>query len=96
MVFKGSRYTNVEVIQPVRADGKSPRVLALRPNDHVSGVLLHIASEGERLDQLATNFYGEPTKYWLILDANPEVLNPFELLVAGLALKVPQDRIVRS
>ena len=46
------------------------------------------------LDTLAARFYGEPTKYWLLLDSNPETLNPFELLVAGTTLHVPKNRLV--
>ena len=59
------------------------------------GQLQHVVSEGERLDQLANTFYGEPTKYWLILDANLDVLNPFELLEAGMPIHVPRNRLVR-
>ena len=96
MVFKGSRYTSIAVIEPIAADGKSRRVLALRPTARVPAALQHVVSVGERLDQLANNFYAEPTKYWLILDANPGVLNPFDLLETGQAIAVPQNRIVRS
>jgi hypothetical protein len=48
--------------------------------------------EGERLDQLAQRFYGDPLKSWLILDANPEELNPLLLLRPGRRIKVPQNR----
>jgi nucleoid-associated protein YgaU len=94
VVFKGSRYTNTDVIAPQRADGKSPRVLARRQIPPAPGVVEHVATDGERLDLLATRFYNESTKYWLILDANPEVLNPFELLLAGRTVQIPQNRIV--
>jgi nucleoid-associated protein YgaU len=96
MVFKGSRYSSIEVIQPLAADGKSRRVLAPRPILPVRGVLEHVVCEGQRLDQLATNFYSESTKYWLILEANLDVLNPFELLQVGETIDIPQNRIVRT
>jgi nucleoid-associated protein YgaU len=96
MLFKGSRYTGVAVIQPVGADGKSRRSLALRPIAAAPGVLQHVVAEGERLDQLANNFYAEPSKYWLILDANLDTLNPFELLQTGRTIAIPQNRIVPS
>jgi hypothetical protein len=32
-------------------------------------------------------------KSWLILDANPEELNPFLLLRPGRRIKVPQNRV---
>jgi len=94
MIFKGSRYTKIEVITPTNSGGASPRVLALRPTDVAPGAVEHVVAEGERLDQLANRYFGEPKKYWLILDANPEVLNPLELLVVGRRIKIPRNRIV--
>jgi nucleoid-associated protein YgaU len=47
---------------------------------------------GERLDHLAARFYGDPRRYWLILDANPEILDPFDLLVPGRRIRIPRDR----
>jgi nucleoid-associated protein YgaU len=96
MIFQGSRYTNIALIQPMAADGKSRRVLATREIARPLVAFHHVVSEGERLDQLATNFYSEATKYWLILDANSDVLNPFELLQAGRSIAIPKNRIVRS
>jgi nucleoid-associated protein YgaU len=94
MIFKGSRYSSSEVITSVDADGRSVRVLATRTIPAAPGALEYIACEGDRLDTLANRFYAEPTRYWLILDANPEPLNPFELLVPGRAIQVPRNRLV--
>jgi phage tail protein X len=96
MIFTGSRYTGTEVISPVAPNGTTPRVLATRLVSMAPAVLSHTVAEGERLDQLAARYYSEPTKSWLILDANPGVLNPFDLLAAGSAIAVPQNRIVRK
>jgi nucleoid-associated protein YgaU len=94
MIFKGSRYSHTEVISPVAADGRAPRVLATREVPPAPGALEHMVFEGDRLDTLAARYYSEPTKYWLILDANPEPLNPFELLVPGTIIRIPRNRIV--
>jgi nucleoid-associated protein YgaU len=94
MIFKGSRYSSAEVITSVDADGRSVRVLSARAIPPAPGALEYIVSEGDRLDSLATRFYAEPTRYWLILDANPEPLNPFELLEPGRPIQVPRNRLV--
>jgi nucleoid-associated protein YgaU len=94
MLFPGSRYARTEVIWPVGADGAPTRALAARRIPPRPGVLEHVVTEGERLDQLAGRFYGDPRKYWLILDANPEELHPLRLLRPGRRLRVPQDRAV--
>lgn len=94
MIWKGSRYTKSQVIAPVDAEGRSHRVLALRKLPETQGVFEHIVVEGERLDQIANRYYGEPKKYWLILDANPDILHPFEILEVGRRIKIPKNRIV--
>lgn len=50
--------------------------------------LTHITTEGERWDQLAHHYYGDPLGYERLIAANPQVpLSP--TLPAGLALSVP-------
>lgn len=95
MLFQGSRYGGTEVIEPVNNRGEHPRVLAPRRIEPPAGVFEHVVSEGERLDHLAQRFYDDPTRYWLLLDANPQVLNPFELLRPGQRLRVPRNQVVR-
>jgi hypothetical protein len=94
MVFKGSRYSTTDVIESRGPDDRAVRTLATRVITPAPSALEHTVSDGERLDTLAARFYGEPTKSWLILDANPETLNPFELLVPGGAIHVPKNRLV--
>ena len=93
MIFQGSRYARTEVITAPDARGNTARALGRRRIPPTPGVLEHIVLEGERLDQLAHRFYGDPLKSWLILDANPEELNPFLLLRPGRRIKVPQNRV---
>jgi hypothetical protein len=52
----------------------------------------HVVLEGERLDQLAARFYNDPTRSWLILDANPEELDPLELMRPGRRIRIPRDQ----
>jgi hypothetical protein len=80
MVFKGSRYSATEIVELIGPDGRVARTLTLRAIAPEASALDHTVSDGERLDTLANRFYGEATRYWLILDANPDPLNPFELL----------------
>ena len=96
MVFKGSRYSATEIIEVVGPDGRVSRALALRAIAPDASALEHTVSDGERLDTLAARFYGEPTRYWLVLDANPDTLNPLELLEPGRAIHVPKNRLVGS
>lgn len=47
----------------------------------------HITTEGERWDQIAYKYYGDPLKYEPIVAANPVSIIP--ILPAGLKIKVP-------
>ncbi|RZI53871.1 MAG: hypothetical protein EOP16_00555 [Pseudonocardia sp.] len=40
----------------------------------------HVISDGERLDHLADHYYGEPTSWWHICDANPEFISPLAMI----------------
>jgi len=93
MIFQGSRYATTGVIAALDSRGATARALVLRRIPPTPGMLEHVVVEGERLDQLAQRFYGDPLKSWLILDANPEELNPFLLLRPGRRIKVPPNRV---
>lgn len=94
MVFKGSRYSTTEIVEVRGPDDRVRRSLAARVITPPPSALDQRVVDGERLDTLATRFYGEATKYWLLLDANPETLNPFELLTAGATIHVAKNRLV--
>lgn len=50
--------------------------------------LTHISAEGERWDQLAHRYYGDPFQYERIVAANPHV--PLTVtLPSGLTLSIP-------
>jgi hypothetical protein len=89
MILKGSRYAKTALMESTM-----PRTLARRRIPNVPGAIEHVVMEGERLDHLAARFYGDAKKYWLILDANPDELNPLELLKPGRRIRIPQNRIV--
>lgn len=50
--------------------------------------LQHVTTDGERWDQLADRYYGDPLDYVRIIDANPNI-PIYPLLPAGLVVFVP-------
>jgi nucleoid-associated protein YgaU len=44
--------------------------------------------EGDRLDQVAMNFYSNPERWWLIAEYNPEV-SDHQNIPAGTVLRIP-------
>jgi hypothetical protein len=86
---QGSRYARTPVV-----DVDGARALGRRAIPPAPGALEHVVMDGERLDQLAGRFYGDATRSWLLLDANPGELNPFDLPRPGRRIAVPPDRTV--
>lgn len=85
MFSKLSRYRTVPDVAAPDARG---RVLAgkdFRPLPEVTGDFTHTVDSGDRLDQLAATYYGQPLHYWRVCDANPDFLSPLDLLDRGPA-----------
>jgi hypothetical protein len=77
---KLSRYRAVPDVAVPDADGRVVTAKDTRPLPVVTGTYRHTVDAGDRLDQLANTYYGEPTRYWRICDANPDILSPLALL----------------
>lgn len=93
MIRKGSRYEKAVPFkyaegEPQLFPGIRPRAIgAARP------VLEHLSRKGERHDLLSVHYYNEPSLWWRVLDANPDVLYAGDLdqkREAGEPLLVPR------
>jgi hypothetical protein len=79
-LFRGSRYADVPLFDP-GPDGTLPfKGLRARPVGPSTGVIEHTVAIKERLDQLAHQYYDEPRHWYRIVEANPDVLFPEDLL----------------
>lgn len=86
MLDPTSRYMGLETAELTVADAAGDRrVLAYLRRRFIpatsSSVTLvsHPVSQGERLDHLAARYFGDPTQFWRICDAN-NVLRPDDLV----------------
>lgn len=80
MFGKLSRYRAVPDVVAPDAAGRTLAAKDIRLLPAVSGTVTHTVEAGDRLDQLAHAYYGEPLLYWRICDANPDFLSPLALL----------------
>ena len=74
MPAKGSRYHNAVAFsaskgQPLIFRGFRPRKIT-----QATGVLEYTIKDGDRLDLLSLYFYNDSSKWWRILDANPDII----------------------
>ena len=86
-----SRYHAVEITQLVTGDGRTIAYLKRRfvaPPEAFATLQEHRVVEGQRLDQLAAQYLGDPEQSWRIADANAAFL-PAELTdVPGRTLRI--------
>jgi hypothetical protein len=80
-----SRYQDVETIKMTLKDSRGePRVVSykrrrfLPPGGTMTTLAEHTVVQGDRLDNLAARYVGDPEQFWRICDAN-DVLRPEEL-----------------
>ena len=92
MFFKGSRYLNVQEYAVADPQGRTATVKRARPTPDLSGSFQYTVKEGDRPDLLSNRFYQTPRKWWLICDANPDVMYPDELLTPGRVLFIPANQ----
>jgi hypothetical protein len=83
MFARGSRYRNLPESAPLDARGERVVGKELRFGARLSGQFLHTVNDRDRLDLLAFKYYGDPTRWWQISDANPEFPFPVDLLDRG-------------
>ncbi len=76
-----SRYFGLEVATLVREDGRTVAYLRRRfvpPPEAFALLREHVVRDGERLDQIAAAYLGDPEQFWRVADANgaiaPEAL----------------------
>lgn len=80
MFTKTSRYWAVPDITVPDSHGRVRPAKDIRLLPTVTGTFQHLVSQGDRLDQLAYTYYGQPLDWWHISDANPGILSPLALL----------------
>ncbi|MGK5169334.1 hypothetical protein [Geodermatophilus sp. CPCC 205761] len=80
MFSASSRYRGVPTVAVPDRQGRIVRATQARPLPEVTGTFRHVVAAGDRLDQLATTYYGRSRDWWHICDANPDSLSPLGLL----------------
>ena len=81
---RNSRYFGLPTLSRTAPDGRTVTYLSRRfvpPPDRFSPVRQHRVVQGDRLDNIAARYFGDPEQFWRLCDANNAV-RPDELLEA--------------
>lgn len=87
-VFVGSRYAGQQQVLVTDADGSQHITVYGSGPSVFSKFAYYQIREGDRYDSLAAQFLGDPLKWWMIADQNPQVFYP-ENLQPGAMLRIP-------
>ncbi|MBV8138818.1 MAG: PD40 domain-containing protein [Deltaproteobacteria bacterium] len=85
-----SRYNGIDTATFLAPDGQTIVYVRRRfvpAPDRLTPIQEHSVKQGERLDNLAAQFLGDPELYWRLCDANG-AMRPEELEQPGLTLKI--------
>ncbi len=92
MFTPDSRYHRLADLVLDDGRGNPVRSRELRPLPEVTARHQHTVAAGERLDELAFRYYGRPTRWWRICDAEHEILSPLALLGGGPVVTLRVER----
>jgi hypothetical protein len=89
MIYTDSRYANGKAFRAndARTSNYSIAVLRRFPIQQ-SEFFNYVWVERDRMDIVAQEFLGSPNFWWMIMDFNPEILDPFDIPV-GTLIRIP-------
>lgn len=89
-IYIGSRYeySLIDFFAVKPGGNENPTVFYDFPDIGILNYQLHTWQDGERLDSLANDYYQRPGLWWKIMNANPEIDNPFDIK-PGTILRIP-------
>lgn len=95
-ISANSRYAG-SVVGPVTNSAGVTRntILPATPKDTTYRVSFYTWRAGDRMDLLAYRFYGDERLWWLIADANPEIVPAASSLFSiapGTLIRIPDAR----
>jgi hypothetical protein len=89
MILTGSRYAGQPVVAvTVDPTGRTNLAVFRSPPGRPPTFVYYRVLSGDRMDTLAYRFLGRSDLWWILADANPEVIYP-DALVSGSIIRVP-------
>jgi hypothetical protein len=89
MITANSRYAGSTVVPGSDLDGNDIMVILFTPpTDTTFQYTYHQVTGADYVDVLAFQNYGDPSLWWVIANANPEIVN-WASLVPGTLLRIP-------
>jgi hypothetical protein len=89
MFANGSRYQAVPNGVFTDATGRQVPYKLLRLTPDAPTIQVHIVAQGDRLDLIAFQYYGDPEQFWRVCDGNTALRPDALITTTGRRLLVP-------
>lgn len=88
MISADSRYSQ-STVAAVEVNG-APRFVIVPSEEQAYSFSFqfYLVLQGDRIDNIAFRFYGDPLRWWVIADANPQIMD-WSVLLPGTLIRVP-------
>lgn len=91
MISTQSRYATSTVVVASDLDGNDCQVIVpSEQQDYVVTYTWYQVSLGDTIDTIAQSAYSDPTQWWKIADANPNIML-WDVLPNGTMLRIPNS-----
>jgi prophage DNA circulation protein len=89
MIFTDSRYADGIVTRAIDSRNNTYQLSLFRqfPEDS-SEFYLYTWTQRDRIDLVANEFLGDPSLWWVLMDYNPEIVNPLDIPM-GTSIRIP-------
>jgi phage tail protein X len=89
VIGQNSRYTTANIVTANGPNGDPRQEMRVSfPRPKLISYTYYRVVSGDRADTIAWDFYGRADLWWVIADANPEIMDWFDLL-PGEVLRIP-------
>lgn len=92
-VFRDSRYVRTPVC--IRRGEAAVLCIRSRNNFDLSGATFRTVVQGDTIDGIAYNEYGNAQLWWAIMDANPKYQSELEIKPGDVLVIPPFEEVVR-
>lgn len=91
MIRIGSRYEQSEVFYTLDSRSGATRPTVMRSNPRGTNAAVPAEAikwpTGARLDRISNRVVGHPSKWWVVMDRNPDILDPMSI-APGMTFRV--------
>lgn len=89
MIYTDSRYASGNIVKTYDAKRANYNITAFREFPSQSASFYYYTwVENDRIDQIANEFLGSSDMWWVLMDFNPEIINPSNIQV-GTVIRIP-------